>query len=63
MSSTTQIIEAENYKRLERDHPRLRDDREHRRQFHEYLSRTFIRGVDKPITYDELERAYRDFRG
>ncbi len=62
MSSATQIIEGENYKRLEKNHPELKDDREHRRKFHEYLSSVYIRGVDKPTTYDELERAYRDFR-
>jgi len=61
MPSTTQIIESENYKRLERNYPKLKDDREHRRKFHDYLNGTYIRGVDKPVSYDELERAYRDF--
>lgn len=61
MSSTAQIIEGSNYKRLESDNRQLRDDPHHRREFHKYLEQVFIRGVDKPETYGELESAYKDF--
>lgn len=62
MSSTQQIIENSNYKRLEEEFPRLKNDRDHRRRFHEYLGSVYIRGVDKPSAYGELRQAYIDFK-
>lgn len=62
MSSTQQIIESSNYKRLEEEFPRLKNDRDHRRRFHEYLSNAYIRGVDKPSSYNDLRQAYLNFR-
>ena len=61
MPRAMRLTESENYKRLEREYPRLKKDKAHRRAFHDYLSNHYIRGVDKPITYQELKKAYLDF--
>ena len=62
MPSTQQVIESNNYRQLEDKYTRLKTDKDHRRAFHEYLSKAFIRDVDKPETYGQLEKAYLDFR-
>lgn len=55
-----QQSEAENYKRLRGLYPALRD-REYAREFHQYLAKNYVRGIDKPISFDELYTAYLDF--
>lgn len=60
MPQTLQQKEAENMERLINMFSKLRDP-EHRRKFHEYLSKYYNYGLEKPATYDDLEEAYLDF--
>jgi len=55
-------LESENMKRLERNYPRLQTDPQHRQEFHRFLGQSHKYGMDKPVSYEDLERAYRDFR-
>ncbi len=54
--------EKANHKRLRKSYPRLENDKGHRARFKRHLEQDFISGVDKPETYDQLERAYLNWR-
>lgn len=56
-----QNSERDNMNRLIRSFPELRD-RETANRFHRYLEQHYVRNIDKPTTYDELERAYYDWK-
>jgi hypothetical protein len=62
MARSQQLTESANYRRLEANYPKLKRDKSHRRAFHKFIENTFIKHVDKPTTYKELERAYLNFR-
>ena len=55
-----QMIEAHAYKRLEKEYPELLNGA-FRRQFHTHLANYFVRGIDKPISYEELKVVFLDF--
>jgi len=57
------ITESDNYKSLEKNYPKLKTDKEHRRKFHDYLADMEKTDQKKPTAYQELEQAYKDFAG
>lgn len=61
MARSLRESEKANLQRLANEFPDLKSP-EHRGQFHRYLEDTYIRGVDKPLTYDELRQAYMVWR-
>jgi len=62
MPRSVHETEAANFQRLMDNYSRLKNDRDHRERFKRHLEQDFIRGVDKPETYDQLERAYLNWR-
>jgi len=48
--------------RLINDFPELKNPG-NRNPFHRYLETHYVRGVDKPTSYEELKSAYFDFLG